>query len=144
MHVPQICPLTGKIFEHPVLTKQGHHYERSALINLFNNGMGFRDPMSGQPIAQTSIITDVALMNRIKIWKSWKYDGTIVDSDDDNNKCWCDIDNEDDEITFFALSSSSQPIDMTDVCPPNDSSPTANNSTQRKKMFRFGFAGRAA
>jgi hypothetical protein len=130
--------LTGRIFEHPVLTKQGHHYERSALINLFNNGMGFRDPMTGQSIVQAAIITDVGLMNRIKIWKTWKYEGTYHDGDEED-ECH---DNLDDEVSFFALSSS-QPTDLVDVCPPADDSPPAI-STQRKTRFRFGFAGRAA
>ncbi|KAG7365121.1 U-box domain containing protein [Nitzschia inconspicua] len=64
-----ICPLTGKIFEHPVLTKDGRHYEHMALMSLVKSGMYSTDPMTGKPLQLASVVTDFKLMARIQMWK---------------------------------------------------------------------------
>lgn len=65
----QICPLTGRVFDHPVVTKQGRRYERSGLLAFLQNGHNSRDPMTGEYLSPASVITDRALLTRIQLWK---------------------------------------------------------------------------
>jgi hypothetical protein len=58
--------LTGRVFDHPVVTKQGRRYALSLLLSLLSNGC---DPMTGDYLSSASIITDRALLARIQTWK---------------------------------------------------------------------------
>jgi hypothetical protein len=98
--------------------------------------MDFRDPMTGEPMQRTSIITDVALMNRIQMWKKWKYGCTGVDDADDDQ----DGLGKHNGIMFFALSAASS-IEF--KC-PHDATPPACNGPPSRKRFAFRFSGRAA
>ncbi|KAG7365357.1 U-box domain containing protein [Nitzschia inconspicua] len=64
-----ICPLTGRMFEHPVITKDGRHYEHTALMSLIKGGMYSTDPMTGKPLSLSSVVTDFKLMAKIQMWK---------------------------------------------------------------------------
>ncbi|KAG7365233.1 U-box domain containing protein [Nitzschia inconspicua] len=64
-----ICPLTGRVFEHPVVTKDGRHYERMALMSFVKSGMYSTDPMTGKALPLSSVVTDFNLMARIRMWK---------------------------------------------------------------------------
>ena len=63
-----ICPLTGKLFEDPVLTPYGHTYERSALMEYLSNH-GNLDPKAGRPVDIDNIVPNNAIKEIVQAFK---------------------------------------------------------------------------
>lgn len=62
-----ICPLTFDIMDHPMMTKTGVHYERSAIVALLQNGID-TCPVTHKPLSISGLVTDFALKERIDFW----------------------------------------------------------------------------
>jgi hypothetical protein len=63
-----ICPFTKDIMVHPVVSKYGDRFERSAIEDWFVEGYEFC-PVSGKPLRPAGLVTDIRLMEEIKLWK---------------------------------------------------------------------------
>ena len=62
-----ICPITGNYMEHPVITKYGHYYEKSAILNWLENHD--TDPMTNQKLTKEMLFDDKDYENQIKEYK---------------------------------------------------------------------------
>ena len=62
-----ICPITGTYMEHPVITKYGHYYEKSAILNWLENHD--TDPMTNQKLTKEMLFDDKDYENQIKEYK---------------------------------------------------------------------------
>ena len=62
-----ICPITGTYMEHPVITKYGHYYEKSAILNWLENHD--TDPMTNQKLTKEMLFDDKDFENEIKEYK---------------------------------------------------------------------------
>lgn len=114
----QICPLTERIFEHPVVTKDGRRYEHMALMGLVKNGMYSKDPTTGESLPLSSVITDVKLMSRIQTWKELT---CYNDTDGDANRCygWVDRQCQDNNVLVMSVDN---------LCPDNNQISRARSS----------------
>lgn len=59
-----ICPITLNLMSHPLLSKTGMHYERSAILAWLVNSDTC--PMTRQPLHLSNLISDRALEQEIK------------------------------------------------------------------------------
>jgi hypothetical protein len=63
-----ICSLTMDLMLDPVVTKYGHSYERSAILQWLGRGND-TCPMSRRPLRLSDIITNHALRVKIRRWQ---------------------------------------------------------------------------
>ena len=64
--IPQemVCPITGEIMEDPVITVDGHSYEREAIEEWFSRGR-IISPLTGSPLGTTHLTPNHALKKAI-------------------------------------------------------------------------------
>jgi hypothetical protein len=62
-----LCPLTLQIFYDPVLSKYGHVYERSAILEWLENHE--HCPMTRQTLSPRYLISHTPLRREIQHWK---------------------------------------------------------------------------
>jgi U-box domain len=62
-----VCPLTKQLMKEPVLSKYGHHFERSAILQHIDSGHPFC-PVSGTPLRSSDLIPNNTLQWKIKCW----------------------------------------------------------------------------
>lgn len=60
-----ICPITGEIFQDPVMTEDGQTYERFAIAEWFKNGNN-KSPLSGVHLNNTKLIPNSSLKKLIE------------------------------------------------------------------------------
>ena len=62
------CPITLEIMEDPVITADGHTFERNAILMWFQNGRNLISPKTNQRLRHGNLIPNIALRNRIQDW----------------------------------------------------------------------------
>ena len=62
-----LCPLTLEVIHDGVMSKYGHHFEKSAIMEWLQSND--RCPLTRQPLSPSMIITDYHFNERIKAWK---------------------------------------------------------------------------
>ena len=99
-----ICPITMEIMIHPVMTRYGHCFDRSAIMTWMSSSDGDQCecPLTRKPLRISDIINNHALGQRIKAWcdensYQCKQNETPNDSTSDD-------DDEDDFVTHFFVS----------------------------------------
>lgn len=86
-----ICPITLNLMSHPLLSKTGIHYERSAILGwlLKSNTC----PLTRQPLHLSHLISDQVLENEIKRFKETHaisqqvHNQDVADHCTDDEKC---------------------------------------------------------
>ena len=61
-----LCPITCEIMQSPVICADGHSYEESAILEWFKRSD--RSPKTGLPLANKTLIPNIALRNAIQDW----------------------------------------------------------------------------
>lgn len=119
-----ICPLTFDIMDHPMMTKTGVHYERSAIVALLQNGID-TCPVTHKPLSISGLVTDFALKERIDFWL-WE-----------NEICsvpivkYGDLDNEE-PVLFFTTTTTTKGADK--VVKSRNEEQQASVATTTKKL----------
>ena len=84
-----VCPLTQEIMTHPVMTKYGHNFEKTALTQWLNRGND-TCPLTRQPLHLQDIISNRSLEQQIVGWR--KLHGmmpcALFDEQDNDNICF--------------------------------------------------------
>ena len=68
------CSVTGELFRDPVLTEDGHTYERAALLSWFGSGKD-TSPLTGNRLDSLDVIPNHTLRNAIDEWKQMARNG---------------------------------------------------------------------
>lgn len=62
-----LCPLTMEVMENPLITRFGHSYERSAILEWLQKGKSC--PLTRNPLRPSDLISNLPLKARIQIWR---------------------------------------------------------------------------
>jgi hypothetical protein len=62
-----LCPITQKLMKDPMMSKYGHHFERSAIIQHLANGNN-HCPVTGKPLRPSNLVSNKTLQWKIKYW----------------------------------------------------------------------------
>jgi hypothetical protein len=62
-----VCPVTKQLMKEPVLSRYGHHFERSAIHQHIESGNPFC-PVTGNPLRTSDLISNKTLQWKIKNW----------------------------------------------------------------------------
>ena len=62
------CPLTGKLFEDPVVAPSGHTYEKVAILEYIQH-QGGRDPVTKQPFKASDLTPNRAMKALVEQYK---------------------------------------------------------------------------
>ena len=101
-----ICPITMEIMVHPVLTRFGHCFERTAIMTWMGSSVGSECecPLTRKPLRISDMINNHSLGERIKAWcddnnypTKLQVNGTPPTTDDSN----CDGHDDDISTPFF-------------------------------------------
>ena len=70
VHVPDhfICPLTLQIMKDPLLSKYGHSFERTAILEWLAT-QDHHCPITRQPLQPSFLISNTRLIKEIQQWK---------------------------------------------------------------------------
>jgi U-box domain len=70
MEVPPefVCPITMEIMVHPVATRYGQNFERSAIVAWLDKGSG-ECPLTRRPLRMKDLINNNHLTKKIRQWK---------------------------------------------------------------------------
>ncbi len=79
-----ICPITLNIMSHPLVSKTGKHYERSAIISWLMKSNTC--PLTRQPLFLSHLISDRALEEEIKRFKE-RHEITVDDDEEETDLC---------------------------------------------------------
>jgi U-box domain len=63
-----ICPITNDVMSKPLMTRQGHNFERTAIIAWLQIGNG-ENPITDEPLSPCDLIPNLALEEKIAYWK---------------------------------------------------------------------------
>jgi len=77
-----ICPITLEIMTHPLVTRNGLHFERSAIFNWLEKSATC--PLTRRPMQLSDLIHDRHLANEIQFWK--EYHGILPRKTSDEEK----------------------------------------------------------
>lgn len=100
-----ICPITMEIMVHPVMTRYGHCFDRSAIMTWMSSSDGskFECPLTRKPLRISDIINNHSLGQRIKAWcdeNNYPIKQNVTPTTDDST-----FDDDDDDIaTHFFVS----------------------------------------
>jgi U-box domain len=101
-----ICPITMEIMIHPVMTRYGHCFDRSAIITWMcsSDGEQCECPLTRKPLRISDIINNHSLGQRIKTWcdencYQFKQSETLSTGSDDST-----CNDEDDFVMHFFVS----------------------------------------
>jgi U-box domain len=85
MEVPTefVCPITMEIMIHPVATRYGQNFERSAIVAWLDKGSG-ECPLTRRPLRMRDLINNNHLTKKIRQWKEL-HDLTQNDDDEESN-----------------------------------------------------------
>ena len=64
-----ICPITLEILKHPLMTRSGLVFERSAILDWLENGNN-TCPLTREPMRLSDLITHRPLKSQIEMWRS--------------------------------------------------------------------------
>uniref|UniRef100_A0A7S3LAT1 U-box domain-containing protein n=1 Tax=Amphora coffeiformis TaxID=265554 RepID=A0A7S3LAT1_9STRA len=95
-----ICPLTLEVMAHPLMTRAGHSFERSAILSWLKRND--RHPLTREPLSPRDLVMNRALQAEIRLWKS-KYGDRLLESETEASS-----DDEDDDSSreqFLFISS---------------------------------------
>jgi hypothetical protein len=82
-----ICPLTLEVMVHPLMTRLGHSFERSAILAwLKRNDI---NPLTREPLGLRDLVINRGLQAEIRRWKAKNYEDQVdseteASSDDDS------------------------------------------------------------
>ena len=62
------CPLTGKLFENPVITPSGNTYEKEAIIEYIHKH-GKKDPITKGPLKEDQLTPNKAMKGLVEQYK---------------------------------------------------------------------------
>mmetsp|Transcript_22205 Transcript_22205/g.43198 ORF Transcript_22205/g.43198 Transcript_22205/m.43198 type:complete len:543 (-) Transcript_22205:161-1789(-) len=62
-----VCPISGQIFEDPVITDDGHTYERALIEDWFRRGTR-NSPLTNKPLPSTTLRPNIVLRGIIEAW----------------------------------------------------------------------------
>jgi hypothetical protein len=62
-----LCSLTKEIMVHPMVSRYGHHFDRTAILDWLNNGHNYC-PVSGNPLRAGNLVSDKSLQWKIQYW----------------------------------------------------------------------------
>jgi hypothetical protein len=63
-----ICPITKKVMRDPMMSKTGQNFERAAIVQWLNLGMG-TCPVTGQALTISNLVSNKTLQWKIQLWK---------------------------------------------------------------------------
>ena len=63
-----MCPLTSDIMEDPVMTREGHSFEKSAILSWLSRHSTC--PMTYEPLEISQLVANHALRNEIHAWRA--------------------------------------------------------------------------
>ena len=66
-----LCPIMLNVMQDPVITSDGHSYDRINIINWFKHKS--TSPVTGMLLNNTNVITNYTLKNIITEWKNSNY-----------------------------------------------------------------------
>lgn len=90
-----ICPLTLNVMEDPLMTKEGHSYERSAILKWVSENN--TSPLTREPLTMSQLIRNHALKSEIESWRKFHGEaGSATDSESQDGLS--EFDNDDDEV----------------------------------------------
>ena len=98
-----ICPITMEIMVHPVMTRYGHCFDRSAIMTWIcsSDESQCECPLTRKPLRISDIINNHSLGERIKAWckaNSYPIKQNVTPTSDDSS---CDDDDDDIATHFF-------------------------------------------
>uniref|UniRef100_A0A0G4HFP5 UBC core domain-containing protein n=1 Tax=Chromera velia CCMP2878 TaxID=1169474 RepID=A0A0G4HFP5_9ALVE len=66
-----LCPITRTVMQEPVVTEDGHTYEKTAIDKWFEMRAGGKrtSPMTGLPLKRSNLVPNFALASAINKWK---------------------------------------------------------------------------
>jgi hypothetical protein len=137
-----VCPLTLNVMTEPVMTKEGHSYERSAILTWLSKHN--TSPLTREPLYISQIVPNCALKTQIQSWRELHRQGWVTDSesefssdDDDYDE---EVESDLDTTAFYALSLTEEVMDKFGwpiVVAPTDrveaSFSSTHNETRRRK-----------
>jgi hypothetical protein len=62
-----VCTITNQLMKEPMMTKYGHHHERSAILNHLERN-GYYCPITGNPLRPSNLVSNKTLEWKIKYW----------------------------------------------------------------------------
>ena len=80
-----ICPLTKSLMKDPVMTHDGHNFERNAILQHLDDH-GDICPITGKPLVPHDLVTNLGLKHEIHIWHQRIGDEDPEISDDSDPK----------------------------------------------------------
>jgi hypothetical protein len=77
-----VCRLTKEMMNDPVMSRYGHHFERSAIMEWLNDG-NTHCPVTGNPLRVSNLVSDKTLKWRIDYWAK-KNGKKVIEVSDSN------------------------------------------------------------
>jgi hypothetical protein len=74
-----ICPITLEVMVHPLMTRSGLHFERSAILSWLNESSG-TCPLTRKPMRPSDMIPDTHLETQLRFWRM----NNGIDMEDDS------------------------------------------------------------
>jgi hypothetical protein len=62
-----LCPITKQLMKEPVMSKYGHHFDRSAIMKHLEDGNHFC-PVTGNPLRPSCLVGNKSFQWKIKYW----------------------------------------------------------------------------
>lgn len=63
-----VCPITLQIMTRPLMTRHGHNFERSAIIEWLNTGKDYC-PLTREPMCLSDLLPNRPLQQQIQSWR---------------------------------------------------------------------------
>jgi hypothetical protein len=80
-----VCPITKQLMKEPVISRYGHHFERSAVLQHIESGNPFC-PLTGIPLCPSDLIPNNTLQWKIKFWAQTNGLDTSAETGDGSEK----------------------------------------------------------
>jgi hypothetical protein len=90
-----ICPLTMTTMSIPMLTRWGHNFERSAILQWMSKGNECC-PLTRRPMTLSDLVRNRPLEEEIRKWKWLHGEGEVTDSETEMNEL-------DDVVVYVAI-----------------------------------------
>lgn len=90
-----VCPITLTIMNHPLVTRSGQNFERSAILNWLSQSK--ECPLTRQPMKPSDLIPNRALEARIGFWKQQQRDKKAAAATTVTSTAEEDVDVDDDD-----------------------------------------------
>jgi hypothetical protein len=143
MEVPSefICPITMEMMVHPIATRYGQNFERSAIFKWLFEGSGECSccPLTRKPLNMSDLIPNHKLAAKIQKWceNNGIPSGRINDTDDGKEDAY-----ENGEPQLLTLGNimsttpkTSSPVSLPLLCPSQPVNPQQNHGQQRHAVI---------